>query len=183
MLKLSHENKIIDLPDLNGFQIGDEVIVDANADYDRFEGVIIGIELRRLHGSSYLVPASRSYTTVALRTSSSRSTAASSIPNRPRRMCGCPANRRNSPMFSKLNLIAGAIAGLAVGVTLYYIANAFIILPAELEKGREIERTATLKKAIELIQERSKTNVEISNLSASALCVELGGVFADGECN
>lgn len=86
-------------------------------------------------------------------------------------------------MFSKLHLIAGAIAGLAVGVTLYYIANTFIILPAELEKGREIERAATLKKAIELIQERSKTNVEISNLSASALCVELGGVFADGECN
>lgn len=56
MLKLSQENKIIDLPDLNRFRIGDEVIVDANADYDRFEGVIIGIELRRLHGSSYLVP-------------------------------------------------------------------------------------------------------------------------------
>lgn len=56
MLKLSQENRIIDLPDLNSFKIGDEVIVDASADNDRFEGVIIGIELRHLHGSNYLVP-------------------------------------------------------------------------------------------------------------------------------
>ncbi len=55
-LKLQPENTIVDIPDLNRFQIGDHVIVDANADYDRFEGVIIGIELRRMHGSDYLVP-------------------------------------------------------------------------------------------------------------------------------
>lgn len=56
MLKLTQENRIIDLPDLNSFQIGDEVVVEACADYDRFEGVIIGIELRRMHGSTYLAP-------------------------------------------------------------------------------------------------------------------------------
>ena len=56
MLKLTQENQIMDLPDLNRFQIGDEVVVDASADNDRFEGVIIGIELRRVHGSNHLVP-------------------------------------------------------------------------------------------------------------------------------
>ena len=56
MLKLSQENRIIDVPDLNRFKIGDEVIVDASADNDRFEGIIIGIELQHLHASSFLVP-------------------------------------------------------------------------------------------------------------------------------
>lgn len=56
MLKLTMENKIMDLPDLNQFRLGDEVIADACGDYDRFEGIIIGIELRRLHGSNYLTP-------------------------------------------------------------------------------------------------------------------------------
>ena len=41
-LTLTNENRLIDIPDLNRFKIGDEVICDATADYDRFEGVIIG---------------------------------------------------------------------------------------------------------------------------------------------
>lgn len=56
MLKLNPENTIVDIPDLNQFRIGDAVVADACGDYDRFEGVIIGIELRRLHGSNYLKP-------------------------------------------------------------------------------------------------------------------------------
>lgn len=55
-VKLTPENKIIDLPDLNRFRVGDQVIVDASADNDRFEGVIIGIELRRVYGSNRLEP-------------------------------------------------------------------------------------------------------------------------------
>ncbi len=47
---LSMENKIVDIPDLNRFRIGDHVIADACFDHDRFEGVIIGIELVRVHG-------------------------------------------------------------------------------------------------------------------------------------
>ncbi|QYM72874.1 hypothetical protein K1X45_15815 [Pseudochrobactrum sp. Wa41.01b-1] len=46
-MKLTTENRMIDIPDLNRFKIGDEVICDATADYDRFEGVIIGLELHR----------------------------------------------------------------------------------------------------------------------------------------
>jgi hypothetical protein len=56
MLKLSQENQIIDLPDLNRFRIGDEVIVDASADNDRFEGVIIGIEMTRRYSFGPLEP-------------------------------------------------------------------------------------------------------------------------------
>lgn len=55
-LKLTQENKIIDLPDLNRFRIGDHVIVDASFENDRFEGVIIGIELRRKYGGGDLEP-------------------------------------------------------------------------------------------------------------------------------
>lgn len=56
MLKLQQENIIIDIPELNRFRIGDLVIADACADFDRHEGIVVGIELQRLHGSSYLVP-------------------------------------------------------------------------------------------------------------------------------
>lgn len=56
MVKLTEEHRLVDIPALNRYRIGDKVIVDASADNDRFEGVIIGIELQRLHGSNYLVP-------------------------------------------------------------------------------------------------------------------------------
>lgn len=46
-MKLTNANLLMDIPDLNRFKIGDEVICDETADYDRFEGIIIGIELRR----------------------------------------------------------------------------------------------------------------------------------------
>lgn len=56
MAEITQENKIIDLPDLNRFRIGDSVVVDASADNDRFEGVIIGIELARRFSSGPLEP-------------------------------------------------------------------------------------------------------------------------------
>lgn len=56
MLKLQPENIVVDIPDLNRFRIGDHVIADACADFDRHEGIVVGIELQRLHGSSYLAP-------------------------------------------------------------------------------------------------------------------------------
>ncbi|GGA99860.1 hypothetical protein GCM10011491_30160 [Brucella endophytica] len=55
-MKLTLENKIIDIPDLNRFRIGDEVVCEATDEYDRFEGVIIGIELRRVYASDTLFP-------------------------------------------------------------------------------------------------------------------------------
>ncbi len=56
MLKLQQENIIIDIPELNRFRIGDHVIADACAEFDRHEGIVVGIEFQRLHGSRYLVP-------------------------------------------------------------------------------------------------------------------------------
>ncbi len=56
MPEITQENLIIDIPGLNRFQIGDHVVVDPSADNDRFEGIIIGIELRRMYGSSCLKP-------------------------------------------------------------------------------------------------------------------------------
>lgn len=56
MIEITQEHRLIDIPDLNRFRIGDHVIVDESAENDRFEGVIIGIELQRLYGSQYLVP-------------------------------------------------------------------------------------------------------------------------------
>ncbi len=47
MVELTDEHRLIDIPALNRFRIGDKVIVDASADNDSFEGVIIGIELQR----------------------------------------------------------------------------------------------------------------------------------------
>ena len=55
-LKLSYENTIVHISDLNGFCIGDQVIADEGTDHYRFEGVIIGIELRRVYGSERLEP-------------------------------------------------------------------------------------------------------------------------------
>lgn len=56
MLKLSDENQLVDLPGLNRFRIGDQVVIEASDKNDRFEGVIVGIELQRLYGSDHLVP-------------------------------------------------------------------------------------------------------------------------------
>jgi len=55
-LKLDYENTIVHIPDLNGFRIGDRVIADEGDDHDRFEGVVIGIEMRRVYGSDRLEP-------------------------------------------------------------------------------------------------------------------------------
>ncbi len=53
---LTNENKLIDIPELLSFDIGDEVICYETDDFDSFEGVIIGIELRRVYGSNRLEP-------------------------------------------------------------------------------------------------------------------------------
>jgi hypothetical protein len=85
MAELTPENRIVDIPGLNGFQIGEHVVVDASADNDRFEGVIIGIELRRLYGSNRLVPSITllhdSYITDEFKPSDCRKVSPSPAPN------------------------------------------------------------------------------------------------------
>ncbi|ASP84278.1 hypothetical protein CDO26_06445 [Sinorhizobium meliloti] len=53
---ISAENKLIDMTGLNRFRIGDEVVAEACAEHDRFEGVVIGIELQRVYASRVLQP-------------------------------------------------------------------------------------------------------------------------------
>lgn len=85
-------------------------------------------------------------------------------------------------IFSRVSAIAGAVfGGLAVFLVMQAI-NAVWVVPAAKDAGREIERAAILKQAMENIEERSKTNAEIRNLDDAGLCRELGGLFEDGIC-
>lgn len=85
-------------------------------------------------------------------------------------------------ILDKLNLAAGAAAGIVLASAVLIIINAVWWLPAAREEGRASERTAALQKSMELIQERGKTNEAVRNLSPADICVELGGMFADGKC-
>jgi hypothetical protein len=85
-------------------------------------------------------------------------------------------------ILDRLQMIAGAIAGgLAVLLLSQLYLHSYAI-PAARNEGREMERAFALKKSIELIQKRSKTNAEVRDLSAGGLCVALGGKFVDGVC-
>jgi hypothetical protein len=85
-------------------------------------------------------------------------------------------------IFSRVSAIAGAVfGGLAVFLIMQAV-NALWIIPGAKDAGREIERAAILKQAMENIEERSKTNAEIRNLDDAGLCRELGGVLEDGIC-
>lgn len=81
-----------------------------------------------------------------------------------------------------LKLGAGAIAGAIIAaafVTL--LANASWI-PTAREEAKQEERAAQLQKSMDLIQERNKTNENVSKLDDSGLCAALGGVFVNGQC-
>ncbi|MND87772.1 hypothetical protein D3C80_797800 [compost metagenome] len=55
-VRITQENCLFDIPDLKRFNIGDEVVCEPSAECDRFEGVVIGIELQRVYGSERLEP-------------------------------------------------------------------------------------------------------------------------------
>ena len=58
-------------------------------------------------------------------------------------------------------------AGALVGALLAYQVGHW--------RGRSAEQAAARTRAMELIQQRSKDNAEISSLDAARLCGELGG--------
>jgi hypothetical protein len=85
-------------------------------------------------------------------------------------------------MLNRLHIFIGAVfGGLAVFLVMQAV-NALWVIPAAKDAGREIERAAILKQAMENIEERSKTNAEIRNLDDAGLCLELGGVLENGIC-
>lgn len=73
--------------------------------------------------------------------------------------------------------------GALLGATAVIAYTQFVSLPAARSEGRALERADTLKKAIDLVQERSRTNADVRNLDDGAICVELGGVWLDGGCH
>lgn len=77
-----------------------------------------------------------------------------------------------------LGLAGGAIIG-GVVVSIYVQA---VSLPAAREEERQLIRAETLQKAIDLVQERSRTNADVQKLDDAAVCRELGGVWGDGVC-
>lgn len=81
-------------------------------------------------------------------------------------------------LINALKLGAGAILG---GVVVYSYVQAFT-LPAAREAERQIIRAETLERAIDLYQQRSRTNADVQRLSDSDICIELGGLFRDGVC-
>lgn len=88
-------------------------------------------------------------------------------------------------MIAALSALWGArqyAIGAAAGFVALSLVNALWWLPAARNEGRELERAAALKRTIELIQQRGRTNAEINALSPAALCSELGGVFENNEC-
>lgn len=85
-------------------------------------------------------------------------------------------------IFSRASAIAGAVfGGLAVFLIMQAV-NALWIIPSAREAGREMERTAAIKKAVELIQQRDRTNAEIRNLDPAGLCAALGGRWVHENC-
>lgn len=85
-------------------------------------------------------------------------------------------------MISRASLAAGGVVGLIFGVVLFHLINIAVWRPAAVNEGRTLERADALKKSIELIQKRSKTNADVRDLSAGGLCAALGGKFVDGVC-
>ncbi|PST27217.1 hypothetical protein C7U60_02735 [Mesorhizobium plurifarium] len=65
--------------------------------------------------------------------------------------------------------------GAIGGFLLFSAINALLWLPEAREEGRELERAASLKRSMELIEQRSRTNAEINALDDAGLCAALGG--------
>ena len=78
-------------------------------------------------------------------------------------------------MISKVSAIVGGVLGLILAFAIFQLVNTLWLLPDARNEGREMERADALKKSIELIQKRGKTNAEIRVLDTGALCRELGG--------
>lgn len=85
-------------------------------------------------------------------------------------------------IISRIALVVGGIGGLVAAFALFSLINIVWLLPAARSEGRELERADALKKSIELIQKRSRTNAQVRDLSTDGLCAALGGKFVDGVC-
>lgn len=84
---------------------------------------------------------------------------------------------------TRLSIIIGALVGGFTVFLCFSIVNDLVLLPQAEENGRALERADTLKKAIDLVNERSRTNADIQKLDDAGICRELDGVWRDGICH
>lgn len=86
-------------------------------------------------------------------------------------------------IFDYLKIGAGGLAGALVAAAFVtFLANTQWIPKAQ-EEAKQQERAAQLQKSMDLIQERNKTNEDVSNMDDVTLCTRgLGGVWVNGEC-
>lgn len=77
--------------------------------------------------------------------------------------------------------IFSRVGGIVVGVVGVLVVVTWAITAAY-QHGRQVERSATLNRSVEILRERSVTDDEIRSLDSASLCAALGGVFADGAC-
>jgi len=55
-MKLTQINLLIDIPELNRFNIGDKVVTEASESFTQTEGIVVGIELKQLNSSDIAIP-------------------------------------------------------------------------------------------------------------------------------
>lgn len=77
-------------------------------------------------------------------------------------------------MMNKIIILA------ALGISL--VAAGTLVVAKVYQNGRQAERAAQLQESMELIKERSKTNVEIKNMDDPALCRAIGGQWVHDNC-
>lgn len=74
-------------------------------------------------------------------------------------------------------------AGLGGAVILALVIWWQMDRAAAIDEGREAARAETLKKGVELVQERDKLNVQVRTATAADICARLGGrTDENGDC-
>jgi hypothetical protein len=81
-----------------------------------------------------------------------------------------------------IKLPAAAVVGAILCFAVFTLINTVWWLPMARAEGRDVERIAQLKRSMELIQQRSKTNAEIGKLDAAGLCAALDGQWVHDHC-
>jgi hypothetical protein len=81
-----------------------------------------------------------------------------------------------------INSILGAVAGAAVTILLGGIYDVVIDDPAVRRTERALVQAEARQRALDLIEQRSKDNAEISTFDLQRFCRELGGRWVQSDC-
>ena len=81
-----------------------------------------------------------------------------------------------------LNTILGAVTGAAIVLLLGGIYDVVIDDPAVRRAERALVQAEARQRALDLIEQRSKDNAEISTFDLQRFCRELGGRWVQSDC-